>query len=246
MELIPAIDLRGGRCVRLVQGDFARETVFSDDPIAVALQWEEQGAQRLQIVDLDGSRMGEPMEVETIGRILRAVSIPVQVGGGIRRLQQAHRYLQAGADRVIFGTAAIKDKGLIGEALAMDPSAVIVALDVRDGRVQVEGWLDRTEIEPLDLARELEALGVQRVLSTDVTRDGTLSEPNFDGLSQLCASTSMCVIAAGGVTSVAHLARLAALGVEAAVLGRALYTGAMRLSEALGAIALLGRDGREA
>lgn len=236
MELIPAIDLRGGRCVRLMQGDYNRETVFSDDPVAVALQWEEQGAQRLQLVDLDGSRTGRPVEAETVERIIQAVSIPVQVGGGIRQLQQAHRYLQAGADRVIFGTAAIKDRGLIVEALAMDPAAVIVAVDAREGRIQVEGWTDRTEIAAVDLARELEALGVQRVLATDVSRDGTLSEPNFAELATLCAATGMAVIAAGGVASVSHLSRLAALGAEAAILGRALYTGDIRLPEALAAL----------
>jgi phosphoribosylformimino-5-aminoimidazole carboxamide ribotide isomerase len=241
MQVIPAIDLRGGRCVRLVQGDYNRETVFSDDPVAVALRWEQEGAERLQLIDLDGARTGAPTEAETIERIVRAVSIPVQVGGGMRLLQQAHRYLQAGADRVIFGTAAIKDRDLIAEALAMDRAAVIVALDAKDGRVQIEGWRDETDISAIDLAHELEAMGVVRVLATDVSRDGTLTEPNYGGLAQLCAATSMAVIAAGGVASLAQLARLAAIGAEAAILGRALYSGAVRLPEALAAVA----DGKD-
>ena len=235
MQVIPAIDLRGGRCVRLFQGDYAQETVFSDDPVAMARHWEELGAPRLHVVDLEGARTGQPVEAETVTRIIAALSIPVQIGGGIRTLQHAHHYLTAGADRVVFGTAAVKNPALIGEALAMDPSAVIVALDVRAGRVQVEGWTEAEAVTSVALAREMEALGVHRVLCTDIGRDGTLTEPNFAGLAELVAGTQMAVIASGGVAVAEHVARLAALGVEGAIIGRALYTGAMTLPDALAA-----------
>jgi phosphoribosylformimino-5-aminoimidazole carboxamide ribotide isomerase len=233
LEVIPAIDLRGGRCVRLLQGDYNRETVFSDDPVSVARRWEELGAPRLHVVDLDGARSGAPCEVATIERIVAAVSIPVQVGGGLRALEHANRYLRAGAERVVFGTAAVKDQRLITEALAMDVGAVVVALDGREGRIQTEGWLEEGGIAVVELARQMEALGVQRVLSTDIARDGMLSEPNYASLAELVATTSMAVIASGGIASVEQIARLAALGVEGAIVGRALYTGDLALSEAL-------------
>lgn len=236
MEVIPAIDLRAGRCVRLLQGDYAREIVFGDDPVAIARHWEELGAPRLHVVDLDGARTGVPHEVESIERIVAAVSIPVQVGGGLRTLEHASSYLRAGADRIIFGTAAVKDQHLIGEALAMDAGAIVVALDARDGRVQLEGWLEGSNLGTVDLARQMEALGVRRLLSTDILRDGMLTEPNYEALSELRAATSMAVIASGGVSSTTQLLRLAEIGLEAAIVGRALYTGDLSLTEALAAL----------
>jgi phosphoribosylformimino-5-aminoimidazole carboxamide ribotide isomerase len=233
VELIPAIDLRAGRCVRLQQGDYARETVFGDDPVAIAEQWEDLGAQRLHVVDLEGARTGVPHEVATIERIVAAVSIPVQIAGGLRTLEQANRYLRAGAERIVFGTAAVKDTQLVVEALAMDVGAVVIALDQREGRVQTEGWLEPSSLSVVELARRMEGLGVQRILSTDITRDGMLTEPNYDSLSELQALTGMAVIASGGVSSTEQIRRLAEVGLEAAIIGRALYTGALSLPEAL-------------
>jgi phosphoribosylformimino-5-aminoimidazole carboxamide ribotide isomerase len=221
--------------VRLLQGDFSRETVFGEDPVAIALHWEELGATRLHVVDLEGARTGVPAEVETVQRIVAAVSIPVQVGGGLRSLDHANRYLRAGSDRVVFGTAAVKDPGLIVEALAMDVGAVVVALDTREGRVQTEGWLEATAVGAVELALRMESLGVQRVLSTDVMRDGMLTEPNYDGLAGLQSATTMRVIASGGVATSEHVARLARLGLEAVIIGRALYTGDIYLPDALAA-----------
>jgi phosphoribosylformimino-5-aminoimidazole carboxamide ribotide isomerase len=236
MEIIPAIDLRAGRCVRLLQGDYERETVFGDDPISIARRWEESGAPRLHVVDLDGARTGAPCEVQTIERIAAAVSIPLQVGGGLRTLEHANHYLRAGADRVVFGTAAIKNQQLIAEALEMDAGAIVVALDARDGRIQTEGWLEASAIEVVQLAKQMERLGVRRVLCTDIVRDGMLTEPNFSGLAELKASTVMQVIASGGVSTVEQLKRLAGLGMESAIVGRALYTGDLDLTEALEAL----------
>jgi phosphoribosylformimino-5-aminoimidazole carboxamide ribotide isomerase len=236
MEIIPAIDLRAGRCVRLLQGDYERETVFGDDPISIARRWEESGAPRLHVVDLDGARTGAPCEVQTIERIAAAVSIPLQVGGGLRTLEHANHYLRAGADRVVFGTAAIKNQQLIAEALEMDAGAIVVALDARDGRIQTEGWLEASAIEVVQLAKQMERLGVRRVLCTDIVRDGMLTEPNFSGLAELKASTAMQVIASGGVSTIEQLKRLAGLGMESAIVGRALYTGDLDLTEALEAL----------
>jgi phosphoribosylformimino-5-aminoimidazole carboxamide ribotide isomerase len=237
MEIIPAIDLRGGRCVRLRQGDYAQETVFADDPVAVAERWESLGARRLHVVDLDGARTGIPAEMATVERIVAQVSIPVQVAGGLRTLEHANHYLRAGADRVVFGTAAVKDQRLIVEALAMDAAAVVVALDGRDGRVRTGGWLESSEFGVIDLARKMESLGVARTLSTEISRDGMLTEPDYEGLAALTAATTMQVIASGGISSIEQLRRLSVLGVEGAIVGRALYTGAVALPEALAAVA---------
>jgi phosphoribosylformimino-5-aminoimidazole carboxamide ribotide isomerase len=245
VEIIPAIDLRGGRCVRLLQGDYARETVFGDDPVSMAQRWEDLGAPRLHVVDLDGARTGVPSEVETIERIVASVSIPIQVGGGLRTLEHANRYLRAGAERIVFGTAAVKNQHLIVEALAMDVGAVVIALDARAGRIQTEGWLEPSDISAVDLARQMEALGVRRVLSTDIVRDGMLTEPNFETIAELNAATSMAVIASGGISSADQLVRLARLGLDGAIVGRALYTGDLSLPEALTAAAEVGSGSTE-
>jgi phosphoribosylformimino-5-aminoimidazole carboxamide ribotide isomerase len=236
VEVIPAIDLRGGRCVRLVQGDYSRELTFSDDPVAVACRWEEEGAPRLHVVDLEGARTGAPAESSTIERIVASVSIPVQVAGGIRSLEHANHYLRAGADRIVFGTAAVKNPTLIIEALAMDAAAVVVALDHRDGSVKTDGWLAGSDADLVDLARRMQTLGVRRVLSTDISRDGMLTEPNYQSLEELTAATSLAVIASGGVSNADHVRRLAALKVEAVIIGRALYSGKLALSDALASV----------
>jgi len=236
VEIIPAIDLRAGRCVRLLQGDYDRETVFAEDPVAMAAHWEQLGATRLHVVDLEGARTGIPVEMATVERIVATVSIAVQVAGGLRTLEHANHYLRAGADRIVFGTAAVKDQRLIAEALAMDAGAVVVALDARDGKVRTDGWLEGSGRDLLELARDMETLGVARVLSTEISRDGMLTEPDFDGLSALSAATKMNVIASGGISSVAQLARLATLGMEGAIVGRALYTGEVNLPKALAAV----------
>jgi phosphoribosylformimino-5-aminoimidazole carboxamide ribotide isomerase len=237
VEVVPAIDLRGGRCVRLLQGDYARELVFSDDPVAIAQRWEAEGATRLHVVDLEGARTGAPSEAATIERIVAEVSIPVQVAGGIRSLEVANSYLRSGADRIVFGTAAVKNSALIVEALAMDAAAVVVALDHRDGIVRTNGWLEGSAAVLVELAQRMQSLGVQRILSTDITRDGMLTEPNYQSLEELKASTSLAIIASGGVSKASQVRRLAALGVEAVVIGRALYSGDLTLSDALASIA---------
>jgi phosphoribosylformimino-5-aminoimidazole carboxamide ribotide isomerase len=232
-EVIPSIDIRGGRCVRLYQGDYARETVYGDDPIAIARRWSEAGAPRLHVVDLDAAREGAPVNAALIEAIARAIAVPLQVGGGIRDDAVARRYLDAGVDRVVIGTAAVRDPAFVRRLAAARSEAVVVAVDARDGIVQTEGWTASGEVTAADLAARMADLGVRRLLYTDIGRDGTLAEPNYDALAALVRSTTAAVIASGGVARVEQLPRLAACGAEGAIIGRALYTGDVDLREAL-------------
>jgi phosphoribosylformimino-5-aminoimidazole carboxamide ribotide isomerase len=236
VEVIPAIDLRGGRCVRLVQGDYDREIVFSDDPVAIAQRWERDGAPRLHIVDLDGAREGRPVNGETVRDILEAVAAPVQVSGGVRDLESVEAWLAAGADRVVLGTAAVRDPALAAEACRRHGERIVVSIDARDGLFAAEGWREATGERAEDLLRRLASLGVQRFVYTDIARDGTLTSPNYEAVEALVRATSAAIIAAGGVAEVSHLVRLAELGVEGAIVGLALYEGQVQLAEALAAV----------
>ncbi len=233
MEVIPAIDIRGGRCVRLYQGDFARETVFSDDPVAMAKHWAELGAPRLHVVDLDGAEQGEPSNLAIIEGIAAAITIPIQVGGGIRRLATAKRLLDAGAQRVILGTAAVEDPILVIEACRRYGDAIIVGVDARDGLVATHGWKESTTLTAYVLMEQMGAIGVRRFIYTDIARDGTLTEPNFSAISELIDAIRVPVIASGGVASLNHLRVLKKLGAEGAIIGKALYTGDVNLKQAL-------------
>jgi phosphoribosylformimino-5-aminoimidazole carboxamide ribotide isomerase len=240
MEVIPAIDVRAGRCVRLVQGDYARETVFAQDPAEVALRWEAAGAPRIHVVDLDGAREGRPVNEAVIRRILSQVRVPVQVGGGIRNIATVRQYLELGADRVILGTAAIEDPELLAQALALSQEAIVVGVDARGGLAVTQGWLRASDVTPAVLVRRLSEAGVGRVVYTDVSRDGMLAGPDFEGIAGLLAEVQglpapVKVIASGGVATVDHIRRLAALGVEGVIVGKALYTGTLGLQEAIGA-----------
>jgi phosphoribosylformimino-5-aminoimidazole carboxamide ribotide isomerase len=236
MEVIPAVDIRGGRCVRLYQGDYDRETVFSEDAVAMARHWERLGAPRLHVVDLDGARAGWPVNNRVIEELLSAVEVPVQVAGGIRQLDVIGRYLETGADRVVLGTAAVRDQPLVSKACVTFREAVVVAVDVRRGRVATAGWREASGETPEGLMRRLAELGVPRFIFTDISRDGTLRGPNFAAIGRLVRAFRTPVIASGGVSTVEHLRRLAKLGVEGAIVGRALYDGGLELGEALAAV----------
>jgi len=241
MEIIPAIDIRGGRCVRLEQGDYARETVFDDDPLAVARRWQEAGAKRLHVVDLDGAREGGPRNEDSVRTILTSVSVPVQVGGGIRDIATIQRYLDAGADRVVMGTTAVKDQTTLTNAVVLFRERILVGVDARAGVVATEGWLEASTIAATELVKQLSEMGVSRIVYTDIARDGLLAGPNFDTILELLDFISglpslVGVVVAGGLSSVDDLRRLSAMGVEGAVVGKALYTGDIDLTEALRAV----------
>ena len=234
MEVIPAIDLRLGLCVRLFQGDYQQETVFSDEPVSVALAWQEQGAPRLHLVDLDGAAGGVPVNLEVITSIIHNLTIPVQIGGGIRNLATAESLLSAGADRVVIGTAAVENPSLVEDLCQKHGSQrVVIAVDAKDGLVAIKGWLESTEVKAQDLVEQMALLGVRRILYTDISRDGTLTEPNFEANADLVRTTDMAVLASGGIATLDHVRRLVDTGAEAAILGRALYTEAFSLREAI-------------
>ena len=237
MEVIPAIDIRGGRCVRLFQGDYDRETVFSDSPVDVAAHWVGRGAARLHVVDLDGAREARAANIDIVAEIAGASPVPVQYGGGVRDVDSALRAVEMGVDRVVVGTAAVEDPCLVESLLReIGAGALVVSVDAREGMIALDGWTREGGVEAVDFARKLESTGVERVVYTDISRDGTLTEPNFAGVEGLAAATGMRVLVAGGVSSVEHVSRLATVPVEGAIVGSAVYTGAIDLGEAIAAV----------
>jgi len=232
MEIIPAVDLRGGKCVRLVQGCYDRETVFSDDPAAMALHWQQQGARRLHVVDLDGAREGEPRNWEAVREIVRAVRIPVELGGGIRNEAVARRALDLGVRWAILGTAALSPEAARDMVGALG-DAVIAGIDARDGRVAVRGWLETSQIAATDLARQMAGLGVRCIIFTDIGRDGMLQGPNVAALREMVESVEASIIASGGIASAEHVRAVKEAGAAGAIIGTALYTGHLTLGEAL-------------
>ena len=235
MLVIPAIDLKDGQCVRLYQGDYRQVTVFDNHPADVARRWQEQGARLLHVVDLDGAVEGRSVNRDAIRSILAEVTVPVQVGGGLRAMEMLDDLVGLGVARLILGTAAVEDRALVAGAVARWGSRIVVGIDARSGFVATRGWQQASETTALDLARSMVALGVGRVIYTDIARDGTLTQPNFTATAELVAAVPVAVIASGGVATVDHIRGLAALGVEGAIVGRALYTGALDLREALAA-----------
>lgn len=230
-EVIPAVDVRGGKCVRLFQGQYDQETVFSEDPVSVARQWQDEGAKRLHVVDLDGALIGSPQNLEIIQRMCEALTIPVGFGGGLRDMQSIRRAVEVGVDRIILGTAAIESPGVVKQACAVYGDRIAISLDARNGIVMIHGWTEASGEPALDVAARMVTAGVSRLLYTDISRDGTLTEPNFEAVSQFASSVGVPVVASGGVSRAEHLVRLRNIGVEGAVVGRALYTGAIKLQD---------------
>lgn len=239
MDVIPAIDLLEGRCVRLYQGDYARSQVFNDNPADVARQWVDQGASWLHIVDLDGAKTGRVVNRPAIEAIVQAVPVPIQVGGGLRDRTSVAQLLELGVQRVILGTVAVEQPQLVAELCQKFPGQIVVGIDARNGRVATRGWLETSEVLATELAKQMQELGATAIIYTDIHRDGTLQGPNLEALRGLAAAVSIPLIASGGVSSVTDLLSLLALeplGVTGVIVGRALYTGDISLKQALQAI----------
>lgn len=235
-EVIPAIDLRGGKCVRLFQGDFARETVYGDDPAAMARRWRGEGAGRLHVVDLEGARTGIQVNLASVRAIAEAAGVPVQAGGGARSLEAVAALIDAGVSRVVMGTAAVEDEGFVAEAVGRYGDAIVIGVDARDGKAATEGWEQQQSVAASDLIARMRALGAARFVYTDISRDGALTGPNVEALrGAIEAAAPAPVIASGGVATAGHVAVLAKTGAEGVIIGRALYTGDLSLEDAVAA-----------
>ena len=236
MIILPAIDLKDGRCVRLEQGLMDKDTVYHDDPAAQARIWQEQGGEYLHIVDLDGAFAGVPKNREAIRAIVAAIDIPAELGGGIRDLATIEAYLELGIERVILGTVAKENPALVQEACHLFPGRIVVGIDAKDGLVAVRGWADVTEKKATELAKELEGFGVAAIIYTDIARDGMMQGPNIEATKALAESINIPVIASGGVSSLAdirNLLTIEASGVSGVITGKAIYTGALDLRAAV-------------
>jgi len=238
MLVIPAIDLKDGRCVRLRQGDMAAETVYSDDIPAVAKQWQHDGAMLIHVVDLNGAVDGEPRNLSQIEAIIRTVSLNIQVGGGIRTIEMVRRYLGAGVTRVVLGTAALTDRSFLEKACLEFPRQILLGLDARDGKVALKGWTAVSETRATDLLKELAGYALGAVIYTDIARDGMLSGPNLEALREVVELSSFPVIASGGISRIEDLRAVQALGsrVEGAIVGKALYDGKLEYRAAVMAL----------
>ena len=239
MDVIPAIDLLEGRCVRLFQGDYAQSQIFNENPVEVARQWEAEGATRLHLVDLDGAKAGKPQNWQAIEAIAKAVSIPIQVGGGLRDRDRVSALFDLGVQYAILGTIAVENPDLVGQLCAQFPGKIMVGIDAREGKVATRGWLETSEVMAVDLAQRMADLGAAAIIYTDIKRDGTLTGPNLEALRELATAINTPVIASGGVSAVSDLLKLLSLvpsGVSGVIVGKALYTGDVSLKEAIRAV----------
>ncbi|MBA2759542.1 MAG: 1-(5-phosphoribosyl)-5-[(5-phosphoribosylamino)methylideneamino]imidazole-4-carboxamide isomerase [Chloroflexia bacterium] len=237
MIIYPAIDIRGGKAVRLVEGDFDRETTFDADPLDAALRWQEAGAEWIHIVDLDGARTGAGANRAVIERIRASVHCRIQLGGGIRTAGPIQELLDLGIDRVVLGSIAVTDPDVVRDAVSTYDDRIAVGLDARDGKLATSGWETQTDADAFEVAKAMGEAGVQHIIFTDIRRDGTLAGPNVDALQQMVASTHASVIASGGIGAAEHVTGLVDTGVSGVIIGRALYDGRIDLQQLLGTIA---------
>lgn len=236
MIIFPAIDIRGGKCVRLLKGDFAKETVFSDKPEEMAKKWQAQGAEFLHLVDLDGALAGKSQNLATVEKILAAVDIPVELGGGIRTMENIDDVLALGVRRVILGSVAVRDPELVREACAKYGDRIVVGIDAKDGIVAVDGWGVSGNVEATALAKEMKKAGVKTIIYTDISRDGTLSGVNVEATAKLARESGVAVVASGGVKSIADIEALKPYekdGIEGVIVGKSIYMGTLDLAEAI-------------
>lgn len=236
MLVIPAIDIRSGKVVRLVKGDFNRQTVYSDKPEEIALKWQDEGAKMLHLVDLDGALEGRPQNIDSIKKILKNITIPVEVGGGIRSYENIERLIEMKVARVILSTAACLDKALLKRAISDFSQKIAVGLDVKDGQIMLKGWKEESELEPADFIKQLKDLGLKRVIYTDIERDGTLGGIQYEKIKDFLLKADLSVIISGGISKLKDIEELKPLeeyGLEGVIIGKALYDGKIALSDAL-------------
>lgn len=234
MILFPAIDIRDGKCVRLIQGDYDQEIIYNDSPTAMAKEWEKQGAEYIHVVDLDGAKTGNSLNREAIQAIAKSVSIPVQVGGGIRTMEIIDAHIASGVSRVIIGTAAIQDKPFLKQAVEKYGDKIAVSIDARKGFVATDGWTKTSDVLAVDLLSELEIIGVKTVVYTDIMKDGMMQGPNFYELEIMDKASTIDIIASGGVSTVEDIVQLRELELYGAIIGKALYEGKISLKKVLG------------
>lgn len=235
MQIWPAIDLRDGKCVRLRQGDYRQETIFSDDPVAVARSFQDQGARHLHLVDLDGARDGAPTNIDVVREIVEAVELECELGGGIREQATIETLLGAGLDRLVLGTSALKQGDWFRRMCERFPGQLVLGIDAREGMVATDGWLDTSQTPALELAQQYSELPLAAIVYTDIAVDGMMCGPNLSAMAHMQSHVDLPVIASGGVTTVENVRQLAAAGLSGAIIGRALYEGAITVAEALAA-----------
>ena len=235
MQIWPAIDLLGGKCVRLEQGDYQRETVFSDDPVAVAKSFQDQGAQHLHLVDLDGARDGKPTNLEAVRKVVASVEMQCELGGGVRDQETIESLLEVGLDRLVLGTSALKNADWFRQMCQEYPQRLVLGIDAREGMVATDGWLETSSTPAVELADQFSDVPLAAIVYTDIATDGMLAGPNLSAMAQMQQHVSVPVVASGGVTTVEDVQELAAAGLAAAIIGRALYAATINLADALAA-----------
>ncbi|KHD84760.1 1-(5-phosphoribosyl)-5-[(5-phosphoribosylamino)methylideneamino]imidazole-4-carboxamide isomerase [Heyndrickxia ginsengihumi] len=233
MIIIPAIDLIDGKCVRLYQGDFEKTTKVANDPVEQLHRFSQDGAKIVHVVDLDGARYGSPKQFDLIQTLCKQAIVPIEVGGGIRNIESVEKYVEMGVSRIVLGTAAIENPEFLKEAVEKFPDQIVVGIDARNGKVATNGWLSTTEMNDVDFAKEIEQLGVKRIIYTDISRDGTMTGPNIDALQKLMDATSIEIIASGGITSEADIKKLSDINIKEAIVGKAIYEGKISLKGVL-------------
>lgn len=233
MKIYPAIDLYGGNAVRLYKGDYSQMTVYSDNPSQIAVDFEKQGAEYIHIVDLEGARDGDTPNIETVKAILSSTKLKAEIGGGVRSISVIEKYIAAGVDRVILGTSAVTDPVFLKKALTMFDEKIAVGVDIKDVYVAIKGWVEKSELEAFSFLRHLQELGVKTVICTDISKDGAMQGTNHELYARMSREYDMKIIASGGVSDISDVKRLAALNIHGAIIGKAYYTGAINLKEAI-------------
>ena len=233
MEIIPAIDIRNGKCVRLHQGDYQKETVYSDNPVETAMQWKKDGARWLHVVDLDGAAKGMPINLPLISDIIKATNINVELGGGFRQEEHVIRAIKSGVKRIILGTIAIENPQLVRKLCEEFNDSIVVSLDAKNGYIATHGWKKNTYVPALELAKNMMELGIKRLIYTDISKDGTLTSPNFEAVKKLIGCLNIPITASGGISNLEHIRILKEIGVDSVIIGKALYTGDIELKNAI-------------